>query len=96
MQIIVPPFYIILMYSNIERKIYILMLICFFIILTIHLNKAKYRRCDWKKNERMHIYSLKMFFQSSDPALRKEIDAVSHPDHITQAASKIQERESTL
>ena len=25
-----------------------------------------------------------MFFQSSDPALRKEIDVISHPDHITQ------------
>ena len=40
------------------------------------LNKS----IDWKKNE----YVLKMFFQSSDPSLRKEIDVISHPDHITQ------------
>ena len=40
------------------------------------LNKS----IDWKKNE----YVLKMFFQSSDPALRKEIDVIGHPDHITQ------------
>ena len=40
------------------------------------LNKS----IDWKKNE----YILKMFFQSSDPALRKEIDVISHPDHITK------------
>ena len=40
------------------------------------LNKS----IDWKKNE----YILKMFFQSSDPALRKEIDVIGHPDHITQ------------
>ena len=39
------------------------------------LNKS----IDWKKNE----YILKMFFQSSDPALRKEIDVIGHPDHIT-------------
>ena len=54
------------------------MSICFFIIL----NKST----DWKKNE----YLLKVFFLSfcffwsSDPALRKEIDVISHPDHITQ------------
>ena len=39
------------------------------------LNKS----IDWKKNE----YILKMLFQSSDPALRKEIDVIGHPDHIT-------------
>jgi len=39
------------------------------------LNKS----IDWKKNE----YILKMFFRSSDPALRKEIDVIGHPDHIT-------------
>ena len=41
------------------------------------LNKS----IDWKKNE----YILKLFFQSSDPTLRKEIDVISHPEHITQA-----------
>jgi hypothetical protein len=60
------------MHGNIEQKIYILMSICFFIIL----NKST----DWKKNE----YLFKLFFLSSDPALRKEIDVISHPDHITQ------------
>ena len=40
------------------------------------LNKS----IDWKKNE----YILKLFFQSSDPKLRKEINVISHPDHITE------------
>ena len=40
------------------------------------LNKS----IDWKKNE----YILKLFFQSTDPKLRKEINVISHPDHITE------------
>ena len=40
------------------------------------LNKS----IDWKKNE----YVLKMFFQSSDPNLRKEIEVITDPDDITK------------
>jgi hypothetical protein len=40
------------------------------------LNKS----IDWKKNE----YVLKMFFQSSDPNMRKEIDVIASPDEITR------------
>jgi hypothetical protein len=38
------------------------------------LNKS----IDWKKNE----YILKMFFQSSDPNKRKEIEVIADPDEI--------------
>ena len=34
--------------------------------------------CDYKKNE----YMLRMFFQSKDPKLRKEIDVISNPSNI--------------
>jgi hypothetical protein len=35
---------------------------------------------DWKKNE----YILKMFFQSNDPKLRKEIEVITNPDEIVK------------
>ena len=35
---------------------------------------------DWKKNE----YILKMFFQSNDPTLRKEIEVITNPDEIVK------------
>jgi len=35
---------------------------------------------DWKKNE----YILKLFFQSNDPKLRKEIDVITNPDEIVK------------
>ena len=44
------------------------------------LNKS----VDWKKNE----YVLKMFFQSSDPKLRKAIEVISHPDEIRNQDEK--------
>ena len=50
------------------------------------LNKS----IDWKKNESI----LKLFFQSSDQTLRKEIDVISHPEHITQADTDILKRNS--
>lgn len=44
------------------------------------LNKS----VDWKKNE----YVLKMFFQSSNSKLRKEIEVISHPDEIRNQDAK--------
>ena len=51
-----------------------------FLELFDDLNKS----VDWKKNE----YILKHFFQSSDPALRKEIDVISPTTHITSEDEK--------
>ena len=64
------------MHGSIEQKIALYSDVDMFLHYFDDLNKS----IDWKKNE----YILKTFFQSSDPALRKEIDVISHPDHITR------------
>jgi hypothetical protein len=46
-----------------------------FLSLFVDLNNTH----DWKRNE----YVIKMFFQPSDPSLRKPIDVIADPDAIT-------------